>query len=164
VSDGNAAHDSSASMMKMARAIEQVYPQAPNFAATKLNAQAKSSQVKLPGSECQRSGMFSGRAKHATQKITSSFHILIIWFSSTLGSLSLGIGTLFSSRPMDFNKRLKSTFDCSLVNKPELGCPSLHFFELSNQPRETLMSDLGLQLRKVSEEPDRLPAEGRLGR
>jgi hypothetical protein len=40
VSDGNAAHVSSASMMEMTNAIEQVFPQASNFAALKYNAQA----------------------------------------------------------------------------------------------------------------------------
>jgi hypothetical protein len=35
VSDGNAAHGSSASMMGMAKAIEQTFLKAPNFAAVK---------------------------------------------------------------------------------------------------------------------------------
>jgi hypothetical protein len=35
VSDGNAAYDSSASVIEMTKAIEQIFPQAPNFAAVK---------------------------------------------------------------------------------------------------------------------------------
>jgi hypothetical protein len=62
---------------------------------------------------------------------------------------------------MDFNKRRENAFDRLLANKPELDRPSSHLFELSNQPRETRMSDLGLQHREVWEQPDRLPAEGR---
>jgi hypothetical protein len=36
-------------------------------------------------------------------------------------------------------------FDRLLAKKPELDHPSSHFFEQSNQPRETHLSDLGLQ-------------------
>jgi hypothetical protein len=41
VSDDNAAYGSSASMVEMTKAIEEVFPQEPNFTAVKLNAQAK---------------------------------------------------------------------------------------------------------------------------
>jgi hypothetical protein len=46
-------------------------------------------------------------------------------------------------------------FDASLLlaNMPELDCPSSHFVEQSNQPRETRMSDLSSQPREVWKQP-----------
>jgi hypothetical protein len=41
VSDGNAAHGSSASVIEVTKAIEQIIPLAPNFTAVKENAPAK---------------------------------------------------------------------------------------------------------------------------
>jgi hypothetical protein len=41
VSDGNAAHGSSASLMEVTKAIEEIFPKAPNFATVKQNAQTK---------------------------------------------------------------------------------------------------------------------------
>jgi hypothetical protein len=41
VSDGNAEYGSSASVMEGTKAIEQIFPQALNFAAVKYNAQAQ---------------------------------------------------------------------------------------------------------------------------
>jgi hypothetical protein len=65
---------------------------------------------------------------------------------------------------MDFNKRREHAFERLLANKPEIECPSSIFFECSNQPRDTCMSDLGLQPREVFKQPDQLPAEERLGK
>jgi hypothetical protein len=41
MSDCNAAHGSSASMVEVTKAIEQIFPQAPNFAAVKYSAQTE---------------------------------------------------------------------------------------------------------------------------
>jgi hypothetical protein len=41
VSDGKAAHGSSTSVMEVTKAIEQIFPLAPNFAAVKKNAQTR---------------------------------------------------------------------------------------------------------------------------
>jgi hypothetical protein len=41
VSDGNAAHGSSASVIEVTKAIEQIFPLAPNVAGVKENAQTK---------------------------------------------------------------------------------------------------------------------------
>jgi hypothetical protein len=41
VSDVNAAHGSSASVMEVTKAIEKIFPSASNFAAVKQNAQTK---------------------------------------------------------------------------------------------------------------------------
>jgi hypothetical protein len=64
---------------------------------------------------------------------------------------------------MDFNKFRESAFDRLLAKKPEFDRPSSHISKNSNQPRETRMSDLNLQLMEVWKQPGRLPAEGRLG-
>jgi hypothetical protein len=45
---------------------------------------------------------------------------------------------------MNFNKRRENAFDLFLANKPELDRPSSLYYEYSNQPREALMSELGL--------------------
>jgi hypothetical protein len=72
----------------------------------------------------------------------SSFHVSIMWFSCKLGPLIWGIGACalraqcYQQSPLDVSDRLLKT-------KPELDCPSSHFFEYSNQPRETRVSDLG---------------------
>jgi hypothetical protein len=39
-----------------------------------------------------------------------------------------------------------------------------HYFELSNQPREALVSDLSLQLREAQNQSEQLQVEGWLGR
>jgi hypothetical protein len=64
---------------------------------------------------------------------------------------------------MDFNKRREtSSIAYWLISRSLIVLPHI-FFEKSNQPKETCMSDLGLQPRKVLKQLDRLPAEGRLG-
>jgi hypothetical protein len=63
---------------------------------------------------------------------------------------------------MDINKHRENAFGRLLANKPELDYPSSHFFEKSNQPRETRMSNLRLKPSEVWKQPGRLPADGRL--
>jgi hypothetical protein len=62
---------------------------------------------------------------------------------------------------MDFNKRREvPSIAYWRISRSWIVRPRI--YEYSNQPRETRMSDLGLQPREVWKQPDLLPAEGRL--
>jgi hypothetical protein len=69
-----------------------------------------------------------------------------------------------SSRPIDFNKRSENDFYSLLANNLELDRRFHFFFEYFDQPKETRMSDLGLQAREIWIQPNRQPAEGTLGK
>jgi hypothetical protein len=91
----------------------------------------------------------------------SSLHVSIMWFSCELRPLIWGIGacTLCAQSTSTSAVRTPSIAYWR-ISRSWIVLPRI--FE-SNQPRETRMSDLGSHPREVWKQPDRLPAEGRLG-
>jgi hypothetical protein len=68
----------------------------------------------------------------------------------SVGSADLGHRCLYSSRPMDFNKRRETSFDRLPANKPEVDGPSSIFLNDRTSPdKPVCMSDLGLQPKEV---------------
>jgi hypothetical protein len=97
--------------------------------------------------------------KRRTHFFTCVNYVVLLW----VGSANLGHRRLNSSRPMHFNKRRAApSIAHSRISRSCIVLP--HIF-LNNRisPEKPVWATSGSQHREVWKQPDRLPAEGRLG-